>query len=158
SEGDFVAWDTQQLFPKLTQQFGAFAPALVLAHEWGHAIQARVGFDSSETVYLEQQADCFAGAWAGHVASGDSSLSVSAGDLDRALAGMLQLSDPVGVDSSQDGAHGNGFDRVSAFQDGVEGGASACAAYANNPPTLTESGFTSEADYASGGDMALDTL
>ncbi|MFI5047795.1 MAG: neutral zinc metallopeptidase [Acidimicrobiia bacterium] len=158
SEGDFVAWDTEQLFPSLTAKFGAFAPALVLAHEWGHAIQARVGFDSSQTVYLEQQADCFAGAWAGHVASGDSALSVSASDLDRALAGMLQLSDPVGIDSSQDGAHGNGFDRVGAFQDGVEGGAAACADYQNHPPALTESAFTSRADYASGGDMSLDKL
>ncbi len=158
SQGDFVAWDTQELFPKLTKQFGNFAPALVLAHEWGHAIQARVGVDSSETVYLEQQADCFAGSWAAHVASGDSSLSLSSSDLDRALAGMLQLSDPVGIDSSQDGAHGNGFDRVSAFQDGVEGGAQACADYANNPPALTESGFTSQADYSTGGNMSLDEL
>jgi predicted metalloprotease len=158
SEGDFVAWDTQELFPKLTKDFGAFAPALVLAHEWGHAIQARVGFDTSQTVYLEQQADCFAGAWAAHVASGDSDLSISSDDLDRALAGMLQLSDPVGIDGGQDGAHGNGFDRVSAFQDGVEGGASTCAAYQNDPPNITESGFTSQADYASGGDLSLDTL
>ena len=158
SEGDFVAWDAQQLFPKLTQQFGAFAPALVLAHEWGHAIQARVGFDADESVYVEQQADCFAGAWAGHVASGGSDLSVSSDDLDRALAGMLQLSDPVGIDSGQDGAHGNGFDRVGAFQDGVEGGASACAAYETDPPAVTESGFTSSADYATGGDMSLSAL
>ena len=158
SEGDFVAWDTQQLFPSLSQKFGDFAPALVLAHEWGHAIQARVGFDASQTVYLEQQADCFAGAWARHVASGDSNLSISSDDLDRALAGMLQLSDPVGVDSMQDGAHGNGFDRVGAFQDGVEGGAAACAAYESNPPAVTESGFSSQADYATGGDMSLDTL
>ncbi|MET0421364.1 MAG: neutral zinc metallopeptidase, partial [Acidimicrobiia bacterium] len=158
SEGDFVAWDTQELFPKLTKQFGAFAPALVLAHEWGHAIQARVGFDAYQTVYMEQQADCFAGAWSAHVASGDAGLSMSADDLDRALAGMLQLSDPIGIDSSQDGAHGNGFDRVSAFQDGFEGGAKACADYENDPPSLTESGFTSQADYATGGNMSLDKL
>jgi predicted metalloprotease len=155
---DFVAWDTQQLFPRLTEQFGAFAPALVLAHEWGHAVQARVGFQNAPTVYLEQQADCFAGAWAQHVASGDSDLSLSSDDLDRALAGMLQLSDPVGVDASQEGAHGNGFDRVGAFQDGVEHGAAACAAYQTDPPAVTESGFTSQADYLSGGDMTLDEL
>ena len=158
SLGDFVAWDVQDLFPRLAEQFGEFAPALVLAHEWGHAVQARVGNDSYQTVYLEQQADCFAGAWASHVASDDSTLSVSADDLDRALAGMLQLSDPVGVDASQQGAHGNGFDRVSAFQEGVEEGAAACAAYQTDPPAVTESGFTSQADYASGGDMALEDL
>ena len=156
--GDFIAWDTEELFPKLTTQFGAFAPALVLAHESGHAIQARVGFQTYQSIYLEQQADCFAGAWAGHVASGDSSLSASPDDLDRALAGMLQLSDPIGIDGSQDGAHGNGFDRVSAFQEGAESGAAACAQYENDPPAVTETGFTSQADYASGGDMALSDL
>ncbi len=158
SLNDFVAWDTQQLFPRLTDQFGAFAPALVLAHEWGHAVQARVGFQNAPTVYLEQQADCFAGAWAQHIASGDSALSLSSDDLDRALAGMLQLSDPVGVDASQEGAHGNGFDRVGAFQDGVENGAAACADYQTDPPAVTEAGFTSQADYLSGGDMSLDEL
>ncbi len=155
SEGDFVAWDEQQLLPKLTKEFGAFAPALVLAHEWGHAIQARVGFETYQTIYMEQQADCFAGAWTAHVASGDSSLSLTNEDLDTALAGLLQLRDPSGIDGSQDGAHGNGFDRVGAFQDGFEGGAKTCAGYENNPPTITESGYTSEADYASGGDMSL---
>lgn len=155
SDGDFVAWDTQELLPELTKEFGAFAPALVLAHEWGHAIQARVGFETYQTIYMEQQADCFAGAWTAHVASGDSSLSLDNEDLDTALTGLLQLRDPSGIDGSQDGAHGNGFDRVGAFQDGFEGSAKACADYENNPPTITESAYTSEADYASGGDMSL---
>ncbi len=155
SQGDFVAWDEQELLPKLRKQFGNFAPALVLAHEWGHAIQARVGFDTYQTIYLEQQADCFAGAWTAHVASGDASVQMNDEDLDGALAGLLQLRDPSGIDGSQDGAHGNGFDRVGAFQDGYEGGAETCAAYQNNPPSITESGYTSEADYASGGDMSL---
>ena len=94
----------------------------MLAHEWGHAVQARVGFETYQTVYLEQQADCFAGAWARTSPRATRRLAVG-DDLDTALAGLLQLSDPSGVDGSQDGAHGNGFDRVGAFQDGVEGGA-----------------------------------
>ncbi len=154
-QGDFVAWDEQGLFAKLRSEYGDFAPALVLAHEWGHAIQARVGFETSETVYMEQQADCFAGAWAAHIAQ-DGRMAES--DLDSALAGLLGLRDPSGIDGSEDGAHGNGFDRVRAFQDGFEGGASACANYAKNPPTITESAFTSYADYASGGDMSLNEL
>ena len=155
SEGDFVAWDSQELIPKLREQFGDFAPALVVAHEWGHAIQARVGFDANQTVELEQQADCFAGAWTAHVKNGDSNLHLSDADLDTALAGLLQLRDPSGIDGSQDGAHGNGFDRVRAFQDGVEGGARTCATYANNPPRVTETAYTSETDYMNGGDMSL---
>ena len=68
SNGDFVAYDEQGLLPKLRENFGEFAVGLVFAHELGHAVQARVGYDPSATVYLEQQADCFAGAWAQHVA------------------------------------------------------------------------------------------
>ncbi|MDQ1430172.1 MAG: hypothetical protein QOF40_774, partial [Actinomycetota bacterium] len=53
------------------------------------------------------------------------------------------------------GAHGNGFDRVSAFQDGYEGGAAECAAYQNHPPAVTEAAYTSYQDQASGGNLGL---
>lgn len=159
SNGDFVAYDEQGLLPKLRENFGEFAVGLVFAHELGHAVQARVNYNPSATVYLEQQADCFAGAWAQHVASSDDeSVHLSTDDLDNALAGLLTLSDPSGIDGGQDGAHGNGFDRVSAFQDGYEGGAETCAAYENTPPDVTESGYTSYADQASDGNLALDEL
>jgi predicted metalloprotease len=156
SEGDFVAWDVEQLVPKLTQRFGDFAVALVLAHEWGHVIQARTSSTISATIYLENQADCFAGAWAHHVESGDSTrMSSDESDLDTALGGYLEFRDPPGIDPSQDGAHGNGFDRVSAFQDGFEAGADQCATYENDPPPVTESQYTSYEDQANGGDVAL---
>ncbi len=159
SNGDFVAYDQQGLLPKLRDNFGEFAVGLVFAHELGHAIQARVGYNPSATVYLEQQADCFAGAWAQHVAkSDDANVHLSTDDLDTALAGLLTLSDPSGIDGSQDGAHGNGFDRVSAFQDGYEGGAQTCADYANDPPAVTEAGYMSSTDEASGGNLSLDEL
>jgi predicted metalloprotease len=159
SNGDFVAYDEQGLIPKLRSQYGEFAVGLVFAHELGHAVQARVGYQPSATVYLEQQADCFAGAWAQHVAtSNDANVHLAKSDLDTALAGLLALRDPSGVDGSQDGAHGNGFDRVSAFQDGFEGGAATCAAYQNDPPTVTESAFTSASDYQNGGNLPLSQL
>jgi predicted metalloprotease len=156
SNGDFVAYDEVGLLPKLREHFGEFAVGLVFAHELGHAVQARVGYDPPSTVYLEQQADCFAGAWAQHVAdSQDENVHLSAGDLDTALAGLLTLSDPSGIDGGQDGAHGNGFDRVGAFQDGYEGGAQACADYQNHPPAVTEAGYTSSEDQATGGNLSL---
>jgi predicted metalloprotease len=159
SNGDFVAYDEQGLLPKLRDNFGEFAVGLVFAHELGHAVQARVGYNPPSTVYFEQQADCFAGAWAQHVAdSNDSNVHLARTDLDTALAGLLTLSDPSGIDGSQDGAHGNGFDRVSAFQDGYEGGAKVCADYQNNPPSVTETGYTSSQDQASGGNLPLDQM
>ena len=99
SQGDFVAWDVQQLIPALRAKFGEFAVGLVLAHEWGHAVQARVGVPDWPSVYVELQADCFAGAWGRHVAtSTDSGVHLSTADLDAALAGFLQLRDPSGID------------------------------------------------------------
>ena len=90
SNGDFVAYDEQGLLPKLRENFGEFAVGLVFAHELGHAVQARVNYNPSATVYLEQQADCFAGAWAQHVASSaDENVHLSTDDLDNALAGLL---------------------------------------------------------------------
>lgn len=156
-QGDFIAYDEQELIPALRQKFGEVAVGLVLAHEIGHAVQARVGAPDGAFVYIELQADCFAGAWTRHVADGSgTALQVSGDDLDRALAGFLELRDPSGVDGSQDGAHGNAFDRVSAFQDGLTGGAGACRDYEGNPPEVTEEGFTSSQDQAINGDLPLD--
>ena len=126
----------------------------MFAHELGHAVQARVGYNPSATVYFEQQADCFAGAWAQHVAdSDDANVHLSRATSTPRSPDLLTLSDPSGIDGGQDGAHGNGFDRVSAFQDGYEGGAQACADYQNNPPAVTETGYTSSQDQATGGNL-----
>ena len=62
-KSNFIAYDDVALMPRLAETFGTFSVALVLAHEWGHAIQDRAGNDGEQTVYLEQQADCFAGAF-----------------------------------------------------------------------------------------------
>ncbi|MGZ8748440.1 MAG: neutral zinc metallopeptidase, partial [Mycobacterium sp.] len=62
STEDVVAWDAQQLLPELQDKFGPFTIAVVMAHEWAHAVQARSNF-TGRTVTKELQADCFAGAW-----------------------------------------------------------------------------------------------
>jgi len=155
-EGDFIAYDVEGLIPALQKKYGDVAVALVLAHEMGHAIQARGGSPDGAFVYIELQADCFAGAWTQHVADGSGTdLRVSSDDLDRALSGFLDLRDPSGTDGSQDGAHGNAFDRVSAFQDGLTGGAKACRGYETHPPEVTESGFASYEDQQVNGDPPL---
>lgn len=155
--GDFVAWDAQQLFPQLEHEHGPFAVALVLAHEWGHAVQARADLQAS-TLFMEQQADCFAGSWARAVADGRTDLSLGGDDLDTALSGFLQFRDPPGIDPRQEGAHGNAFDRVRAFQDGYEGSASTCRDYESNPPSVTESSYDSQEDAANGGDLPFSDI
>ena len=73
------------------------------------------------TVTKELQADCFAGAWARH-AQQDKGFDVSSKDLDAALAGILDLRDTPGTSDIDPNAHGSGFDRVGAFQDGFDTG------------------------------------
>lgn len=129
--GDFMAYDDDFLLPKLVDELGQEAVAVVLAHEFGHAVQARANEWSQPGVLKEQQADCFAGAWAAHVASGGSDLiSFDDADVRAGLVAMINVRDPVEGDGlANPQAHGTGFDRVGAFQDGFLGGAVRCQTF-----------------------------
>src|ERR1700691_4093347 len=104
----------------------------VLAHEFGHALQAmaKTVTRSDPTIVREQQADCFAGVYLYWVASGKSSrFTLSTADgLDHVLGGIITTRDPVqDSDTVNDDEHGTSLDRISAFQMGFISGASACA-------------------------------
>ena len=149
-----INYDNQDLFPALYKKFGAFTLAQVLSHEWGHVIQTETGTAFPATILAEQQADCFAGAWAAHVDKGDSQLlRLDPGDLDKGLAGMLEFRDPIGGDPTNEDSHGSGFDRVSAYQQGYESGVQRCAQYTTNPPFIQELPFTNALDVAQGGNL-----
>jgi predicted metalloprotease len=151
--GKFVAYDDENLFPQLDREFGDFTIALTLAHEWGHAVQDQAGL-TGPTIALEQQADCFAGAWVRNVGEGASTrLSLEEGNLDTGLAGFLTFRDPPGSDPTADGAHGSAFDRVSAFQEGFDSGPERCADFESNPPELTDIPFTDPGDLERGGNL-----
>ena len=72
--GDFMVYDDgdDSLLGALAENFGPSIMGVVLAHEFGHAIQFRSGdLDSGvSTILTEQQADCFAGAWVSWASSG----------------------------------------------------------------------------------------
>jgi predicted metalloprotease len=151
--GDFIAWDEETLFPQLFSDYGDFAVALVIAHEWGHAIQARGGAEGP-TILTELQADCFAGSWSAYVDSGlSNNLALSPGDLDEAIAGYLQFRDTPGTSIEDPSAHGSAFDRVNAFEEGYNTGAARCADYVTTPPVVIPLEFTSQEEIESGGDL-----
>lgn len=145
---DVVAWDAEGLLPGLRENFGDFAIPVVMAHEWAHAIQARSNF-TARTVTRELQADCMAGAWARH-AKDDGVFDVSSADLDTALAGILELRDTPGTSKIDPNAHGSGFDRVGAFQDGFDNGLARCKVYRDDDPLVLELPFNDVMDMASG--------
>lgn len=164
---DTIAWDEAELFPSLYGDFGGFAVSLVLAHEWGHAIQARVGVDPTlPTIVRELQADCLAGAWAGQAMAGGVDpeggmpglVPVGEEELDVATAGYLLFRDPTGTEAAQPGAHGNAFDRIGAFLEGVRGGVGDCTDYPVDFPPITQTGFRSVAEAQSGGNLPAEEV
>lgn len=153
-KSNFIAYDDVGLFPQIFRDFGTLAVPLVLAHEWGHAIQDRADNIEQQTVLKELQSDCFAGAWVKRVADGEAKgLKLEGGNLDRALAALIQFRDPLGSSADDPNAHGSGFDRVNAFQQGYDDGAEQCATYFDSPPVLTAIPFSDEQEAASGGNV-----
>jgi predicted metalloprotease len=153
---DVVAWDRVNLLPHLKSQFGPFLVAMVLAHEWGHVIQTKTGDDPSRTIVRETQADCYAGSWTRWALSGQAPhFQIDRRELDNALAGYLQFRDPVGAGAAEEDAHGNGFDRINAFQEGFEQGVAHCAKF-DGSRKFTEVPFTSYADASRNGNLPLD--
>jgi len=139
----------------LADQYGRFIPALVMAHEFGHAVQGRVGYPLDASIAIETQADCFAGAWTAWVADGQApNTTLRTPELDDLLRGYLLLRDPVGTGRDEGQAHGSYFDRVSAFQQGFDEGPVACRDSFGADRPYTQGEFTDDRDFASGGDTS----
>lgn len=154
---DVVAWDRVGLFPALKEKFGTFPIAMVLAHEWGHAIQARSNAPDTKTIVLETQADCYAGAWTRAARSSSNHFEIDRKSLDDALGGYLLFRDPVGSDPDDRRAHGNAFDRVSAFQEGFEQGPEHCKGF-DDTRQFTETAFTRPDDANTNGNLPYDRV
>jgi predicted metalloprotease len=155
--GRYVAYDDETLFPELYETFGEYAIAMVMAHEWGHAIQDQIGIiDSYKTIFIENQADCFAGAWTAHSLEGDDvEFRAEPKDLQSALGGMLKFSDQKGSDIRDSSAHGSGFDRINGFRLGFDQGVQRCKDYETpeGQPAIQNIPFTTEEDLANEGNL-----
>ncbi len=121
--GDFIAWDESGLVIPYYVQSGDFAAAFVLAHEFGHAMQARLPRKEQLTVLSELQADCFAGAWSRQAQEEG---QLEGGDLDEAAFAVLSAGDVPGTAFTDPRAHGTGFERTAAYLDGYFDGPRAC--------------------------------
>ncbi|TQM16287.1 KPN_02809 family neutral zinc metallopeptidase [Pseudonocardia kunmingensis] len=135
----------QELETRFGAQGGPFARAYVMAHEFGHHIQALLGTNSrvrpgetgptSGSVRLELQADCYAGVWAAHAestptASGQPLISdITQDDIAAALDTAARIGDDYiqselgggRVDESQF-SHGSSAQRERWFTTGYETG------------------------------------
>jgi predicted metalloprotease len=128
---DFIAWDENGLMWPVYRNTGPGAVAFVLAHEWGHAIQSRLGETFAARVDRELHADCLSGAWAGD-ARARGVLDDAA--VDQAGRTAHGAGSPDGTPEPPDDPHGSATQRLTAFQAGLGGGSAACATYALPPP------------------------
>jgi predicted metalloprotease len=154
---DAIAYD-RALLQDLTEHAGRALPAVVLAHEFGHAMQGRFGFaENNSSIQDETQADCFAGAWTAWVVDGHAQhVAIRTPELDDVLSGYLTLSDPVGSDPADTQAHGSYFDRLAAFSDGFDKGVATCRDDFGPNRVFTDAAFTSAADAANNGNAPYD--
>lgn len=143
---DFVAWDVGLM--SRGYEDGDAWPYLVVAHEWAHAIQARVG-GSLTLRATELQADCLAGATLfGAVIDGD--LRLEPGDQDELAKGLSGLGDETPWTRTED--HGDSFERINAFDQGRLGGILPCF------PTLKTASLGTMLTYASGTSISVSSL
>jgi predicted metalloprotease len=152
---DYIAYDAAFLLPRLNKTFGALAPAVVLAHEMGHAIQARAGV-KAPSVVVELQADCFAGAWVANAQrSAKDPVVIDEPALDSSVRAILALRDQPGTPAANPQAHGLAFDRVNAFQTGYEQGPRECATFPSGNVVTTELPFQTLTDLQTGGNIGF---
>ncbi|MCC7365455.1 MAG: neutral zinc metallopeptidase [Dehalococcoidia bacterium] len=105
---------------------GDFGPVFVIAHEWGHLVQANLGIlvdPDRFSIQNELQADCFAGVY---TSDAEERGLLEEGDLDEAVTSLLAAGDPDDTPWYDPQAHGTSEERVQAFAAGMEGGVEAC--------------------------------
>jgi predicted metalloprotease len=134
----------QELKTKFGAQGGPFVEAYVLAHEYGHHVQHLLGTSDrvkqgtgpqSDSVRLELQADCYAGAWGNHAtttptASGKPLITgVTDADVNAALDAASRIGDDFiqrelggGKVDTTKFSHGSSAQRQKWYRAGYETG------------------------------------
>ncbi|MFD8228002.1 hypothetical protein ACFV16_28045 [Streptomyces massasporeus] len=120
TDEDYLAWDTDLM--RSGYQYGDAFVYLVVAHEWGHAIQNRLEGEL-RTLDAELQADCLAGAELDG-ASRDGTVVFEDGDVDEIRTALVRDADTTPW--TQEGDHGSADERVDAFALGQEQGVEGC--------------------------------
>jgi hypothetical protein len=102
---------------------GDFAWVTVMAHEWGHHVQALQGVPRAAGSAFELQADCLAGSYA---RDAETRGLLDPGDVAEAIAISDIAGDPEWLPQDIEGAHGTSDDRMSSFMRGFLDGFIGC--------------------------------
>lgn len=155
-EGITMVWDDIGLEADLEQRFPGAGMAMLISHEWGHVVQLQREQFSQSDLIAEQQADCYSGAYAAWAEDRGIEPFTDPEALDFAIISTLETRDAVGSRPDDFGAHGNGFDRVRATQEGYDRGVTFCDGYDDTPPPITQSGFTTARDRENEGNLPFE--
>jgi predicted metalloprotease len=99
---------------------------VILAHEWGHAVQNMYSGARREfSILTELQADCFAGAYTRHAADFSENVQLSEGDLQEGVVALYFAGD-LSTDWFDESAHGDSQQRLTMFLTGFQDGYQAC--------------------------------
>ena len=120
---DYLAWDWDLFVSQFSDEaIGDSFVYFVIAHEWGHAIQARLDQDFL-TKFAELQADCLAAA-ALDAAAKYGSFFWEPGDRGEIFQSLSLVADEVEWGNAA--SHGSADQRIEAYQAGEKGGVRAC--------------------------------
>ncbi|MEV6346363.1 neutral zinc metallopeptidase [Actinoplanes sp. NPDC051851] len=124
SDGDFIAYDVNWAFD-VFRQIGDSFLFYLLAHEYAHGIQARLGIQKRFTIQQELQADCMAGAFIGDEQRAGA-LVLQEGDTEELARGLESVGDDPGQPWFAEGAHGSAEQRTESFEQGFNDSLTPC--------------------------------
>jgi predicted metalloprotease len=121
---DATVYVGQETLWEFYSETGDAGPAVGLAHEFGHHIQAALGVPSPRTaeqsIEYENQADCLAGAWTKYT---DQHGWLEYPDDIEDIETLFPI---IGSHEGADRDHGTASERETAFTKGFQGGVNAC--------------------------------
>ncbi len=121
-----ISWDGNWMQRDLYRRSGDAAVMFVLAHEYGHLVQDRLGIFNAfrHSIEAELNADCLAGAWLGSI---DRKVArFNQADFRSLYAGVLNVADPRWVPWRNPSAHGNANERSHSIDIGATRGQREC--------------------------------
>lgn len=126
--GNFIDFDMDWFVSDLNKNPGDITTWWVLAHEWGHSVQAnwaslQPGQDYYSAPYRKEvQADCLAGAFFRQAIS-QGTIVLDNGDPQGLVTGLVQLADGNWYNPA---THGAPIQRLTAFRSGLQGDSDTC--------------------------------
>jgi len=124
TNGDFIAFDAawaKRAYDRIGDAFVYY----LLAHEYAHGIQTRLGVQYQYTIEQELQADCMAGAMIGDSIK-NGQLQLEDGDIQELKSGLIAVADQPGQPWFSEGSHGTAEQRSDAFFAGYNGSVDVC--------------------------------